>query len=225
MPTPQPSIESLKILARFSLQSPEMLQNWEEKIFKNKTAYEIFSENGRSFLKATSQNSSSGLFMKVQYDVTPELVLSWRWKALAFPKKKDPDKLSNRREDDFAARIYVVFPGSTLFKTNVIEYLWDENLPVGTLANSPFSERIKLVVIQSGAPKDREGGWQTEERNIYEDYLHFFGKPPDRPLGAIALMSDSDNTGTEAGSYFDEIELKLKKKEPPHHEEKKSMVD
>jgi hypothetical protein len=171
----------------------------------------VLTENEQGFLKSTSEDASSGLYVKINYEVTPDLYLSWRWRAITFPQKKNPEKLSNRGEDDFAARIYVIFPGSTFFNSNVIEYIWDERLPVGMAASSPFSDRVKLFVIRSGAPPEGAGPeWQVEERNIYQDYVQLYGKPPNRPIGAVALMSDSDNTSTRSESDFGDIVFKLK---------------
>ncbi len=202
--------KSFVVLDRFSFQNQGSLKNWEEKVFKGKTFYQVFTDSNQSFLNSASNNASSGLYVRIDREAKPGLYLSWRWKAITFPQKKEPQKLSNKGEDDFAARIYVIFPGSTFFSSNVIEYIWDERLPKGTVANSPYSDRIKLFVISSGKGPEEEGGWRTEERNIYEDYLRLFGKEPKRPIGAVALMSDSDNTGTKSEANFGDIVFKVK---------------
>ncbi|MGH7197472.1 MAG: DUF3047 domain-containing protein [Candidatus Omnitrophota bacterium] len=202
---------SFKLLGKFSFESQETLKKWEEKVFKGKTLYRVLTENEQGYLKSSSQNASSGLYVKINYEVAPNLFLSWRWRAIIFPQKKNPEKLANRGEDDFAARLYVIFPGSTFFNSNVIEYIWDEKLPVGATASSPFSDRVKLFVIRSGKPTEgEEGVWQVEERNIFQDYVQLYGKEPKRPVGAVALMSDSDNTATRSESDFGDIAFKLK---------------
>lgn len=193
------------IIKQFQFTSDASLKSWEEKIFRGKTLYQITAENGRQFLKTSSQAASSGLYAKMGIEPLPDIFLSWYWRATKFPQKKDPSRLSNRSEDDFSARVYVVFPGSNFFNSNVIEYIWDENLPVGTSASSPFSDRVKLFVVESGPAGVEAGGWKIQDRNIYEDYQHLFGKPPTRSIGAIAIMSDSDNTKTESGSDFGDI--------------------
>ncbi len=200
------------VLNKFSFENQASLKNWEEKVFKGKTAYQVLTENSQGFLNSSSAGASSGLYIKLSREVTPNLYLSWRWRAITFPQKKHPERLANRSEDDFAARIYVIFPGSNFFNTNVIEYIWDENINAGSAESSPYSDRIKLFVIRSGKGAEIEGGWQTEERNIYQDYLKLFGKEPKRPIGAVAIMSDSDNTGTTSQSDFGEIVFKAKQK-------------
>ena len=83
-------------------------------------------------------------------------------------------------------------------------------MPIGTTAQSPFSDRIKLFVLRSGQAPESSDGWFDEERDVYADYETLFGKPPKKPIGAIALMSDSDNTETNSEADFAEIKLKIK---------------
>ncbi len=199
------------VLAQFSFINSDSLKSWEEKVFKGKTVYQVLGSDDKRFLQSQSRDSSSGLYVKVNYDVTPGLELSWSWKAVAFPKKKEPLKLSNRGEDDFAARLYVIFPSSNFFKSDVIEYLWDENIPAGHFESSPYSERVKLFVIRSGPAPTENDGWVSEKRDIYEDYRKLFGKEPKKALGALALMSDSDNTGTTSEACFGQLALTMER--------------
>jgi hypothetical protein len=61
-----------------------------------------------------------------------------------------------------------------------------------------------MVAVESG--DENAGTWVTEERNVYEDYRRLFGEdPPD--IGAVALMTDTDNTGGEATAYYGDITL------------------
>ena len=206
-----PKRDEFKVLEKFSFKDLNSLKTWEEKIFRGKTDYRVVSEAGGGFLSAKSKASSSGLHKKVKYVITPDLYLSWDWKATEFPVKNNPKKLADRTQDDFAARIYLVFPGTNFFNSNVIEYIWDESLPEGTVMSSPFSERVKLFVVNSGKPLPDHGGWRHQERNLFQDYTAIFEPKPDRTLGAIALMSDSDNTKTTSQADFKDFEFKIKK--------------
>lgn len=199
--------------------APKALAGWEEKIFKGKTVYAILTEGDQNFLRASSRGASSGLYLKVDVPATPDLLLSWEWRAVKFPTKKEGVRLADRSQDDFAARIYVVFPGRSFFSTNVIEYIWDERIPENTFQSSPFSDRIKLFVVRSGAPKEEGAGWFEEQRNVYEDYQMLFGKPPDRPVGAVAIMSDSDNTQTLSEADFRRLTIKTKNEEKQNENE------
>ncbi|MBI3252223.1 MAG: DUF3047 domain-containing protein [Candidatus Omnitrophica bacterium] len=202
--------DAFQVVKKITFQGEKALLGWEEKVFCGKTVYRVLSEGSQSFLRATSHGASSGLYMKFSLPASPNLRLSWEWRAQMFPQKKDPNKLADRSQDDFAARVYVVFLGSNFFNSNVIEYIWDENIPEKTFESSAFSQRIKLFVIRSGKPKPGDPGWRQEERNVYEDYKLLFGKEPDRPIGAVALMSDSDNTQTVSEADFKDLTFKLK---------------
>ncbi len=208
---PPPAVDPFEVVKTFPTDTPEALKKWEEKIFKGKSSYKVVTEGVEVYLSATSSNASSGLFYRTEFRVEPGVFLSWRWRALEFPDKNRPERLSDRGQDDFAVRIYVVFPGSTFFNTNVIEYIWDESLPEGTVASSPFSGRVKLFVIRSGKAGSEAGGWKTELRDLHEDYRTLFGEEPRRSVGAVAVMSDSDNTRTTTRADFGDFTLKVKK--------------
>lgn len=203
--------DEFEVLEKLSFDNLNSLKIWEEKIFKDQTDYQVVLDAGGGFLSAKSKASSSGLHKKVKYEITPDLYLSWDWKATEFPVKNNPKKLADRTQDDFAARVYLVFPGMTFFSSNVIEYIWDESLPEGTVMSSPFSENVKLFVVSSGKPLPDQGGWRHQERNLFQDYTAIFEAKPDRKLQGIALMSDSDNTQTTSQANFKDFEFKIKK--------------
>ena len=52
--------------------------------------------------------------------------------------------------------------------------------------------------------------WKREERNVYEDYIKFFGVKPRLNVGAIAFMTDADSTNTSASAVYDEINIGYK---------------
>ena len=88
-----------------------------------------------------------------------------------------------------------------------IEYISDENLAEGTIITSPYFGNIKLIVAESG--RKNLNKWVFEERNIYEDYKKCFrGTPP--LVGAIALMTDTDNTLSTAEASYKNIRVGYK---------------
>jgi hypothetical protein len=62
------------------------------------------------------------------------------------------------------------------------------------------------MMIAIGSGRGRAGQWVHERRNIYEDYKRLFGRAPPR-AGAIAIMTDSDNTGENAAACYGSIRL------------------
>jgi hypothetical protein len=61
-----------------------------------------------------------------------------------------------------------------------------------------------MIAVESGPEK--AGAWQTETRNIYEDYRRSFGEAPPR-VGAVAIMTDTDNTGEDALAWYGAIRI------------------
>ena len=74
--------------------------------------------------------------------------------------------------------------------------------------SSPYFKNIKLMVIESG--ENNIGQWVFEKRNIYEDYKRVFGRSPSSRVGAIALMTDTDNTLSTAEAVYRDIKVGCK---------------
>ena len=56
--------------------------------------------------------------------------------------------------------------------------------------------------------KGKKEGWMQEERNIAEDYMKVFGETEvDDEIGALAFMSDSEDTESETVARFDDIKI------------------
>jgi hypothetical protein len=193
-----PSIAAELSIGDFSGKS---LEGWSDELFKGKTDYTMYSENGRTVLKAHSVKAASGLIKKVRLDPKAYPLLHWSWKVENTLKKED---VTHKSGDDFAARVYVVFPRTFFWQTRAINYVWAAKMPKGTSAPSPYTSRAVIVAVESGVEK--VGEWVNEERNYYEDYRKLFGDEPPK-LGAVAIMSDTDNTGDEVTAYYGNIFL------------------
>jgi hypothetical protein len=90
------------------------------------------------------------------------------------------------------------------WRTKAINYIWANRLPQGESLPNAFRSNAVMVAVESGDGK--AGTWVTEERNVYEDYRALFGEDPPA-IDAIALMTDTDNTGGEAEAYYGDIFL------------------
>lgn len=177
------------------------LTGWSDKIFKGKTTYTLVKENDKSVLKAHSEKAASGLLKKVKLDPKEYPVLRWSWKVEHTLKGEDVTRKSG---DDFAARVYVVFPRTFFWQTRAINYVWASRLPKGSSVPSPYTSKALIVAVESG--DEKAGQWVNEERNIYEDYRKLFGEEPPM-LGAVAIMTDTDDTRDEATAYYGDIFL------------------
>jgi len=214
-------------LGRFS--SGDMT-GWKEQtlgLLKSKTTYALARDSDREVLVAHSSKSASGKIYNLNLDPKEYQTLKWSWKIDHTIKKGD-EKTKNG--DDFAARVYVVFPRGFFSKTRAICYVWANKLPRGEHVSSPFTTNIITVAVDSG--DELAGRWTFHQRNIYEDYKVFFGEEPPK-IGAVALMTDTDNTSESAVGYYGNISLvrspkttdtklreqkELKPKDPSHKE-------
>lgn len=180
------------------------LTGWEEQTFrrKRKTVYSLVRDGERTVLKAESRSSASGLIRKMSFDPKARPWLRWSWKVAGTLKKGD-ERI--KEGDDYAARVYVIFPGTFFWQTRAINYIWANRLPKGDSIPNPFATKnVMMVAVESGGAS--AGKWLSEERNVYEDYVRLFGEEPPRAEG-VALMTDSDNTGGEATAWYGDITL------------------
>lgn len=172
---------------------------WREKSFAGHTRYVVAQEQGEFHIRATSSAAASGLYYETDYDPRQWPLLRWRWKIGHTLKKGDA---RTRAGDDYAARIYVVFPSLLFWKTKALNYVWANRLPKGTAIPNAFTANAMMIAVQSG--DELAGRWLTEERNIVEDFRKHFGADPPR-VGAIAIMTDTDNTGETAVAWYGPI--------------------
>lgn len=179
------------------------LNGWERKSFKGETEYSIVKEGeGESaVVRARSSAAASGIYKKVQLDPVQYRYLHWKWK-ITEPLKNGAEK--TKAGDDYAARVYVVFPGFFFWQSKAINYVWSSRLPREESYPSPFTRNVMMIVAQSGS--DKTGRWITEQRDILADYRRLFGEEP-RKLGAIAIMTDTDNSGGEAVAWYGDITI------------------
>lgn len=179
------------------------LSGWQDELFKKKakTAYSLVTENGRTVLKAHSRNAASGLLKKVELDPKKYPLLRWSWKVEQTLKREDVTRKSG---DDFAARVYVVFPRTFFWQTRALNYVWAAKLPKNSVVPSPYTGNAIIVAVESG--EEKGGRWVSEERNIHEDYKRAFGKEPPQ-LGAVAVMTDTDDTKDEVTAWYGDISL------------------
>jgi hypothetical protein len=177
------------------------LAGWQPKRFRGETSYSLVVDGERRVLKAHSRAAASGLYKEVDLDPAKYPVLRWSWKiGGTIPNGDERTKAG----DDYAARVYIVFPRTLFWKTKAINYIWANRLPQGESLPNAFTSNAVMVAVESGNGK--AGTWVAEERNVYEDYRALFGEDPPA-IGAVALMTDTDNTGGEAEAYYGDIAL------------------
>jgi hypothetical protein len=174
---------------------------WEKKSFAGETSYQVVTEGTGKVLHARSQGGASGLFFTKEYRLQDYPLLSWRWKVRGIIPGGDE---SQKSTDDYAARVYVVFPHWFPPKTRTINYIWGNKLARGAALPSPYTGNAQMVAVESGTEK--VGEWIGERRNVLEDYRRLFREEPPK-VGAIAIMTDTDNTGASAEAWYDDLQI------------------
>lgn len=200
----------------------ELPDDWKPLHFKNisdYTTYSVVQDNGVSVIKAESTASSSGLTRQISINPAEYPVLSWSWKVANIYQAGD---VNVKAGDDYPARIYITFAydekkvgfwESVKFDIiklfygqyppiNALNYIWANKAPQGVITLNPFTDRVQMIVIESG--EEKTNTWIQETRNIADDYRTAFGEEP--PLiSGIAIMTDSDNTGESAIAWYSDI--------------------
>jgi len=183
------------------------------------TRYELVREDIGVVVKASSRASASGLTRSVRIDPRRYPVIRWRWKVANILEGADV----NRKDgDDYPARIYITFEydpdRSGVFERlkyetarliygryppyAAVSYIWESRTPVGTVVPNAYSDRLMMIVTESGAQKLNT--WVEETRNLYEDYKAAFGREPPM-ISGVAVMTDTDDTGESATAWYGDI--------------------
>ncbi|GAB4255519.1 MAG: DUF3047 domain-containing protein [Deferrisomatales bacterium] len=178
---------------------------WEEKVFSGRTLYRVVAEaDGNRVLRAESRGSASGLVYRIAFDPHEFPILTWRWKVEHVLARGDATRKDG---DDYPARVYVVFPHWFPPKSRALNYIWANRLPKGRAVPNPFWGRNVMIAVESG-PEDT-GRWIVERRDLVEDYRRIFGADPPR-AGAVAVMTDTDQTGEAAVAFYDDVRLETR---------------
>ncbi|MEI8349098.1 MAG: DUF3047 domain-containing protein [Candidatus Omnitrophota bacterium] len=193
-------------LRQFTFNEDKALAKWNKMILNGQVNYVLMKQGGNGFVEALSEKACSALYYRIGFKLKEYPVLSWKWKVLQFPDTSAAQ--SEDEKDDYAARVYVIFPFFSFSSSKFIEYVWSPDLPVGTVKTNPKAKNVKMIVARSG--RSYGGEWVSESRNVYDDYIKVFGAKPNRNVGAVAIMSDADQTKTVAEAAFDDIAIERK---------------
>jgi len=186
---------------------------------RRRTDYRLVQEDGRTVLRAEANASASALSRTVRVDPASYPILRWRWKVSNLIEGSD---LRQKNGDDFPARLYVFFDYDSsrlplvqraklaiarvlygdAMPLAALCYVWDTRSPRGTVAPNAYTDRVAMVVIETGAA--RLGLWVDVERNIATDFKAAFGE--DAPaITGIAVAADTDDTGERVVSFFGDV--------------------
>ena len=189
-------------------------------ITKAEKVYRIRAEGANAYLQASTTGNPSisiQIAREVSWNISSHPVLSWKWRARRLPAGGN-ERIG--KTNDSAAGIYVLFKrkhvplASWAYQpVDIIKYVWSTRVPrYEVIRKSPRQKmgvtyyRGVFVVLQSGG--NNLGKWMTEERNVREDYRRFYGSYPRYHPLAIAVLTDSNDTGSSAEADYDDFSVK-----------------
>ena len=173
---------------------------WEEKVFSGRTRYETVRQDGRTVLRATSRGTASGLYRRLRVDLEKTPILNWTWRVDA--TLGDVDERT-RAGDDYSARVYVVRSHPVfLWRTRAVNYVWASARAEGETWPNAYTDSARHVAVRSGDAQ--AGRWVGERRDVRADFRTLFGEDV-RSIDAVAIMTDTDDTGAAAVAYYADI--------------------
>ena len=211
-------------VARFSrLKEGEALpahwHPWGLRSGKRATEYRLVGSTAGTVLEGYADRSATGLYRKIRVSPQRQPLLQWAWRiddrVLGAGKRLaalddsparivlsfhgDPDKL------DFDQRVKLrlakAVAGEALPYAMLI-YMWSKDVPVETVLPNPHIDRIRMIVVESGA--DRVGQWVSFRRNVVEDFRRAYGEDPG-DIVAVGVLTDSDNSQRVARAQYGDI--------------------
>jgi hypothetical protein len=186
---------------------------------REQTRYGASQRDGQVCVEAVAHRSASALAMPIADHSAGDIEWSWWVDSLVVGSQR-----AGKEGDDYSVRLLVNFafdsgregwfsrlkhslagdqyggeaPGSAL------SYVWSAVDSVGTTAPSPYTSRVRIIVLDSG-PGDL-GSWRRHQRNLVADYRAAFGNEPP-PVTSVALFTDADDTRSAAVACYGSVRL------------------
>ncbi|MEQ1889633.1 MAG: DUF3047 domain-containing protein [Alphaproteobacteria bacterium] len=180
------------------------------------TRYRVREWDGITAIEAIAERSMALLARPVSVDLAATPILCWRWRVDAPLITAD---MGAKAGDDYAARVYLSFRiatpdlsigtrmklslGRALYGPDTpdaaLNYVWDNRNPAGTSRWNAYTDRARMVVVESGP--DKAGVWVAERRDVQADFIEAFHILRVQ-LTSLAIASDTDNTGESAHAGF-----------------------
>lgn len=191
---------------------------------ERETQYEVAEsdETGAPAFRAQSACSASGLALDLtEIDLEGRQLhqLRWKWRVDQVPSTTDE---RTKPDDDFAARVLVLYRldedrASWLERVKArfaaawygrempgraIEFVWTRSLAPGTRWKNPSQDAVAMVATRTGVTR----GWRSETVDLQQEQRVALDDPDAIPVG-LAIMTDSDNTCSEAAAWFSDFRL------------------
>lgn len=209
-------------LERASIEAP-VFHGWQHMPLPGKaaTVYLPVQIAGREAMEVQALSSASILRRKL--GIAPEDLgqIRFSWRVPALMPTAD---LARRDRADSVVRVVLSFDGDrshfSLRDSMLSEmvqlmtgealpyatlmYVWCPTREAGSVITNPRTDRIRKLVVESGPARLNQ--WLDYERDIRADYRKVFGEEPGKLIG-VAIMTDSDNTQSQARAWYGPVEL------------------
>jgi hypothetical protein len=222
-PLPQDSDIATSAWARQSGATHAACAPWAHRTFPGKTPnrYAAVRTEGRDAIAVEADSGISMLHQVLRVEPGELGHVRFSWKVPALMPQAD---LAARDRDDAPVRVVLAFDGDRSRLTArdaalselaraltgeelpyaTLMYVWGNQRPTGSVVNSPRTDRIRRIVVESGpAGLNR---WHEYERDIRADFQLAFGEPPGALVG-IGIVTDSDNTHSHARAWYGPVRL------------------
>lgn len=190
---------------------------------KPRTQYSVVELDDKRVLKIEARESYGNLVRALPSD-TPPGQLVWRWRAEQVLARAD---LRQRSGDDRPLEVCALFD-QPIYDVPFVErqvlrlarlraheelpgasvcYVWDGHLPTGTVLDSPFTRRVRIIVLRGADAHPHE--WAAERRDLKADFLRLFGDETKDvpPLVGVLVSADTDNTHDHSVAYLADLDL------------------
>ena len=173
---------------------------WTTKSFAGETSYRVVDEAGDHVLAADSRDAASGLVYKIS--MNPASGRSWpgagRWRSMA--RRRRPHQAG----DDYPARVYVVFPSWFFPSTQVSQLHLGQQTSPGDGDPQPLRRQRHDDRRRERGEKGRPvgGGAAQHPRGLPAGL-----RQRSAAVGAVALMTDTDNTHSSVRAWYDDIRI------------------
>ncbi len=215
-------------VASFSKSSPGApLRPWEPYIVLRgnvPTEYQLVQVDGTVALEADAEEGGSGLYRKIKIPPDRYPILEWRWRV---PRSETGPAFSVTSRDSPVVRLSLAFDGDPakldfddrtklrLAKLLTAQglpyaslmYVWMYRVPVGSVIRNPFTDRVRMIVVENG--DRRLGEWVSVRRNVPEDYRRAFGEEPG-DIVAVGVMTDVGDEGSHRRAFYGDITFRLR---------------
>jgi hypothetical protein len=183
------------------------------------TDYRLVQLGDTVALQADCEEGGTGLYRKIKIAPDRYPFMEWRWRV---PRPEKGPPMSVVSKDSPVVRLSLAFDGDVsaldfddraklrLAKLLTVHglpyatllYVWMDRVPVGTVLNSPHTDRVRMIVVENG--EQRLDQWLSVRRNVLEDYRRAFGEEPG-DIVAVGLMTDVGDDGSPRRAYYGDI--------------------